>query len=82
VRGVDGTSRYIDRLHFVPDPFQVSEYSVEAHVSDARRVFKQAPSGEALFTHAESLIPEPPVIRFASLLPGATRRLAWDSTCE
>jgi hypothetical protein len=60
--------------------FHLSEYSVDPHVEDARRVLKQEPSGLALFNNPQSFRPEPAVILASLLLACAGCRLAWDSS--
>jgi hypothetical protein len=69
-------------LHFVAAPSHLRKYSVEVHIVDARRVLENNPSGLDFFKHTQSFRPEPAVISLASLLPGATCRLTWWSSCE
>ena len=79
---VHGTSRNIERLHFVADPSHLRKYSVDPHVEDARRVLENDAIRLCFIKHAQSFRPEPAVIALASLLPGATGRLAWWSSGE
>jgi len=60
----------------------VRQNSVEAHVSDSRRILENRPSWLDLSKNADSFRPEPAVIFRASLLPGTTGWLAWHSGSE
>jgi len=83
LRGVDGAS-WNDkrRCDFVTKGFQVSKYSSEPHIVDPRRVFKKTPIGPCFGNDSKSLRPEPAHVSLASLLPGTTRWLAWNSCRE
>lgn len=82
LRAAHGTSRNIERLDFVAEPSHLKKYSVEAHVSDSKRILEYDPIRLRLGKHAQSFRPEPAVIFLASLVPGAACGLAWWSPSE
>jgi hypothetical protein len=70
LRGADGASWNTNRPCGVLQVFQLRKNSIEAHRSDSRRIFKQAPARSDGFDNGKSFIPEETVILLASSLPG------------